>query len=113
MHQNMHREGSLTVSSSWQHALSENPLDPGPWGGREFPSASSVRASKTAGKAMRPVPKTQYFHAGSSHVTCFPRAKAAWRWRGSFSLAQLRTHFCGTFSWSGPTGSDAGNMGKG
>lgn len=40
MHQNMHRAGSLLAVSPWQCALSEKPLHPGLWGGREFLSVS-------------------------------------------------------------------------
>lgn len=39
MHRDTHRAGlPLMAVSSWQHALTENPLAPGRWGGREFPS---------------------------------------------------------------------------
>lgn len=63
MHQNMHRAGSLIVVSSWQqqHALTENPLDPGLWGGREFPLCILGMCQRDSRKSSESCAREQMF----------------------------------------------------
>lgn len=78
MHQHMHRAGlPLVAVSSRQHALTKNPLAPGRWGGREFPSVLTYMPARQQERAASPVPGRRGFCAGSSYVIFFARSRAA------------------------------------